>query len=501
MHSFEEESKELKFALAEIQKKIEENEEEMLQTLQELVAIKSVEEAATSDFPFGAGVHEALIYMLNKADADRFNSLNVDEHGGHIEFGGNLYDEQGEVIGIEKETMGILGHLDVVPEGDGWKYDPYGGEIVDGKMYGRGTSDDKGPLLAAYFAMRAIRDAGYEPQKKVRLILGLDEETNWKGMDYYTKKVPLVDFGFAPDSKFPVIHGEMGLLVFEVAKKINKSVVKGLQFRNMSGGIAANVVPEFAKLLLRADSYDALKEKLDAFKEETGYSLTARQRGKSLEIAAKGTSAHGATPWKGVNAISILMAFAKHIGFANEDICEFIDFYNKHIGFETNGMSLGCGLSDDVSGDLILNVGLVKMDEEVARLLINVRYPLTVTEEQVFDGMKAVAEMYHLGIVKLQHMPPLYRTIEDPMVCTLMDVYQKQTGDMKSRPLVIGGATYARSMQNIVAFGALFPEEMDGMHQKDECISLDSLKKATVIYAEAIFRLTDAIKKPDWKES
>ncbi len=262
----------------------------------------------------------------------------------------------------------------------------------------------------------------------------------------------------------------------------------------MSGGLAANVVADHAKMLVRGDSYDTIKEKLHTFKEETGYDLNARQRGKSLEIEATGKTAHGATPWKGLNAISVLMAFAKQIGFANEDVSDFIDFYNKHIGFETDGNSLGCGLSDDISGNLILNVGVVKVDEGAARLLINVRYPLTVTEEQVYDGMKEIVESYNLGIIKLEHKGPLYRPAEDSMISTLMEVYQKYTGDTRSKPVVIGGATYARSMPNTVAYGSMFPNEEDRMHQKNEYISLESLKKATSIYAEAIFRLTNAKK-------
>ncbi|WP_324825310.1 dipeptidase PepV [Sinanaerobacter sp. ZZT-01] len=489
--------KEQEPTLSEIQQKIEENEAEMIQTLQELIAIKSVEEPETEEFPFGEGVHQALHYILKKAESDGFRTRNVDEFGAHIEFGGTQYQDQKKET--EVETIGILTHLDVVPEGDGWKGEPYSGEITDGKIFGRGSSDDKGPLIAAYFAMRALRDVGYEPQKKVRLILGLDEETNWRGMEYYLKKVPPVDFGFAPDAKFPVIHGEMGLLVFEIAKKINKSVTKGIVFRGMSGGLAANVVADQARLLLRSDSYDAIKEKLAQFKEETGYDLTARQRGKSLEIEAKGKTAHGAEPWKGLNAISVLMAFAKHISFTNEDVNDFIEFYNNHIAWETDGASFGCGLSDEISGNLILNVGMLKVDEGAARLLINVRYPLTVTEEAVFRGMEEILEAYNLGLIKKEHKLPLYRPVDDALVQTLMQVYQKHTGDKKNKPIVIGGATFARAMPNTVAFGALFPEEENRMHQKDESISLDSLKKAASIYAEAIFRLADAKKYSEKK--
>jgi len=183
--------------------------EEMIRTLQELIAIKSVAAEPLEGAPFGAGVQEAFAYMLRKAKTEGFETENIDNYGGHIEFGGYLFDEEGEMIGTSDEIMGILCHLDVVPEGKDWDFDPYGGELIDDRIYGRGAIDDKGPTVAAFYAMKALKDAGVVPEKKVRLILGLDEETGWKGMDYYLKRVKHPDFGFTPDGDFPAIHGEM----------------------------------------------------------------------------------------------------------------------------------------------------------------------------------------------------------------------------------------------------------------------------------------------------
>ena len=303
--------------------------EEMIQTLRELVAIKSVAAAPDGDAPFGRGVQDAFEYMLSKAKTEGFDTENIDNYGGHIEFGGYLYDEEGEMGGTSDEVVGIVGHLDVVPEGKDWDFEPYGGELKDDNIYGRGTIDDKGPTIAAFYAMKSLKDAGVIPAKKVRLILGLDEETGWKGMEYYLKRVKHPDFGFTPDGEFPAIHGEMGILIFDLAKKIGKSPAgeKGIVLRSMTGGNAANMVADHARAVIKADSYDAVKEKLAQFKKETGYQISGKGIGKNFELTTLGISAHGARPESGLNAISILMKFLGELSLANEDVRDFIDFY------------------------------------------------------------------------------------------------------------------------------------------------------------------------------
>ncbi|SCJ99415.1 Putative dipeptidase SA1572 [uncultured Eubacterium sp.] len=469
-------------------KKIEENRELQIQTLQDLVSIKSVQSnpAATKDgeiFPFGKGVQDAFAYTLNKGKELGFEVKNVDNYGGHIDFGSG------------SEIVGVLGHLDVVPEGDGWSFDPYSGAVSDGYIYGRGTLDDKGPVIAILFAMKALKDAGYVPAKKIRLILGLDEETGWKGMAYYGQHEETPAYGFTPDAEFPALNGEKGIVTFEIAKKFAKNQNKGLELRSLTGGAAANMVAEHARAVVRSDipeSYGQIRALAASYREGTGYKVSVKGVGKSLEITTEGKSAHGAAPEAGLNAISIMMDFLGQLNFANDDVNDFIQLYNAYIGFDFNGEKLGIGFSDEVSGKLTLNVGLVSYDRESITLTINVRYPVTYTDEQVFEGIMPIINKYDLGIIKGRAQAPIFMDPESPMIKALMEVYQKNTGDYESRPQVIGGGTYARAAKNIVAFGGLFPGDPDLMHQKDERLSIEKLMTMTKIYADAIYKLSQA---------
>ena len=473
--------------------RIEANRDEMIKTLQDLLAIPSTAAPAKGDLPFGEAVHKALLFMLDLGTREGFETANADNFGGHIQFPGFLTGPDGKQSLPAEETMGLVGHLDVVPEGDGWSHPPFAGEIADGKLFGRGAIDDKGPVISALFAMKAIKECGIVPKKNIRLILGLDEETGMVGMKEYLKRVPAPDFGFTPDAEFPVIHAEKGVLIFDLARKFSRSEARGLELRSLTGGAAPNMVAASARAILmspKKEVYEEIKERAARFRESSKAQIRVKAIGKTLEVVTTGVSAHGARPETGLNAISALMEFLGGLTFGNEDVNDFIDFYNRHIGYELDGKSLGCGLTDEPSGCLILNVGMIELDSKAARLTINVRYPVTLDEDTVYDAMLPVVNRYGLGIVKTLHHKPLYTPLEDPFLCTLMDVYREHTGDTQSQPLVIGGGTYARTMDNCVAFGASFPGEREVAHQKDEFIGLDNLMLMTKIYADAIWRLT-----------
>jgi succinyl-diaminopimelate desuccinylase len=364
--------------------------------------------------------------------------------------------------------------------------------VTDGRIYGRGAADDKGPAIAAFYAMKALKEEGFTPGKKVRLILGLDEEagTGWKGMDAYFSKVEKPSFGFTPDAEFPAIHGEMGIMIFELVKKFGKSKLQGIELRSLTGGNAANMVADHARAVLRADSYDEIKELLAEYRKETGYKMAVKGIGKSLEITASGISSHGARPEKGLNAISVMMGFLCKIGIVNDDMADFIDFFNSHIGFDLHGERIGCDFSDEASGKLIFNVGMVRSDNEAGKLTVNIRYPVTIDDETVYNGMMSYLDKYDLGVVKLNHQPPIYIPSDDPLITTLMEVYRRHTGDKESKAMIIGGGTYARSMENAVAFGMTFPGEPELAHQKNEYILIENLITATKIFADSIHELT-----------
>lgn len=469
-----------------IKDKVSENFQEQMQTLKELVAIKSVakesEEGNAGDAPFGEGVDEAFHYMLDKGREMGFEPVNVDNYGGHIEFGEG------------REIMGIAVHLDCVPEGEGWDHDPFGCEEVDGKIYGRGTNDDKGPAVAALYAMKALKDLGMQPDKRVRMILGLDEETNWIGLRYYLENEEAPDFGFTPDADFPVINGEKGILVFDVAKKFAKTNQAGLEFRSFRGGEAENMVAANARVIVKADKkseYDKIREKAKYFEELKGEEIVIKPIGKSLELTSKGVTAHGAHPELGKNAISIMMEFLGMLDFTSDDVSDFIEFYNKHIGKELNGESFGCRLQDDVSGETILNVGMIDMDTKSGRITVNIRFPVTAKEEDVYQGIDEVCSKYNVGIVKKTSHAPLYISEDSEYVKKLMDAYRACTGDEDSQPIVIGGGTYAKAFDNCVAFGAKFPGGENVEHQKNEYIRKDEFLKMTQIYALAIRNCTN----------
>ncbi len=460
--------------------------DEMLNALAESVSKPSVkaDPVKTKDgelLPFGQGVHEALISMLEKGKELGFDIYNDDNYAGHIEWksenGGDDY-------------FGIVGHLDVVPVDSGWATDPF--VMVnkgDGFVYGRGTSDDKGPVVASLYALKALKDEGLKPKMNIRLVLGLDEETGHISAEHYTEHCGHPALGFTPDADFPLVNGEMGILVFELARKFSSKPGKDdLRLTKLDGGTAHNAVPAYAKAVITGskEQYELIAARAKLFCEETGYTLRTKKQGSSLVAEAFGEAAHGAHPDLGLNAVSILMDFLGKISFANEELNEFIAFYNDNIGFDLHGERIGCFFEDGPSGPLIFNVGVANINEDIASVAVNIRYPVSCTDRQVLEGIESVLEGSPVGIVTRMVQEPLYKDLDDPMVIEYMKAYIDETGDSEAQPMTIGGGTYAKMFNNILAFGAAFPEDENTMHQADEKFSIDSFMKMARVYARAI---------------
>jgi len=454
-----------------------------IENLRRILRINSEEGEASEGKPFGEGVGRCLEEVLKIGEEMGFTVKNVDGYGGHI-------DWEGAASEAERKIFGIIGHLDVVPAGNGWTHEPYGADIEDGYIYGRGTTDDKGPMMVCLEAMKALKDEGFVPRHTVRLIWGCDEETNWKGVKYYFEKEKRPDFGFTPDADFPIINGEKGILHFILAKKFIKPSSKGLELRTLKGGTAANAVADFARAVVKSsEGYDKIKKAVEDYKLETGYKVACKSVGKSLEITASGIAAHGAKPESGLNAISVIMQLLGRLNFFDDDRNDFIGFYNQHLGFFTKGEKMGCCMKDDLSGDLSMNVGMIDLDSEAAKLTMDVRYPVSKSSEAVYKGIAETVERYGIGIVRSEDKAPIFTDVQNPLVTCLLDIYKKHTGDNEAQPIVIGGGTYARATPGIVAFGAQLPGEEDLMHQKNERISLKNLDLLFDIYKEAILRL------------
>lgn len=453
-------------------------ENEIVSSTQEIISIKSVEDKPLPGMPFGEGPYKSLEYILRLGESMGFIGKNLEGYAGHLD------------LGTGEEVVGVLAHVDVVPEGEGWSYPPFGGEIHNGNIYGRGTVDDKGPAIAVLYAMKALKESGVNLNRKIRLIVGANEETGWKCMEHYFKHEKAPDMAFTPDADFPVIHGEKGIIVFDLVFKMNNPTDCDIYLKSLKGGNAPNMVPDHAEALLQVKDLDKLKISIDNFNSNKDYKILLTLEGDLVKIIAKGISAHGSTPEKGSNAISHLMNFLGYIFDGECSICRYIDFYNKRIAFKHNGEGIGCGLEDDVSGKLNFNPGMIRVEDGNIVLTINVRYPIKTSAKEVYEGIKENLKDTTIQLVEgSSDSKPLYVPVDDFLVEKLMNVYREQTGDVDSKPITIGGGTYARAMNNAVAFGPMFPGQKDVAHQKDEYISIDHLMKITKIYAQALYEL------------
>ncbi len=451
--------------------------EEMLRDLAALVACRSTASEPEEGAPFGRGAADALNTMLSMAQRDGFSCGSVDGQAGYIDFG----------TGEDSGMFGILCHLDVVPAGDGWTGDPFTMREEKGVLYGRGVQDDKGPAMAAYYAMKALREAGVVPKGRVRLILGLNEETGEESIAYYREHERIPDFSIVPDSDFPVVHGEKGIMTLQLIRRLGPHSNDGCRICWIRGGNAPNMVPDQAEAFLtEIPDLRGLKDHLRSFSNRSGYGISCQEQEEGLLIRAAGISAHGAMPWKGKNAISILLALLQTIPCSSREMTDILRFYESCIGFDFHGERIGLDLEDDLSGQLIFNTGMIEADERELRLTVNLRIPVTKTKEDVLEKLKVPLEQYGMELQLTMYQPPLYVSPEDERIRRLMDIYQQCTGDTESEPLVIGGGTYARQMEHAVAFGALYPGEEDSMHQKDEHVTVEHLMQTARIYAETI---------------
>jgi succinyl-diaminopimelate desuccinylase len=463
-------------------KEVELRKNDLLQDTQDLLHIKSVlDDVHTSpDAPLGQEVKKALEFMLKKGEQDGFKVKNVGNLAGHIEFG------EGE------ELVGILCHVDVVPEGDGWSSDPFGAEIRDGKIFARGAIDDKGPTMAAYYAMKIVKELGVPLNRRVRMIVGTDEESEWRCVDHYFQHEEMPTMGFAPDADFPIIHAEKGISDFDIVQNIRNEENGKYQIEVLSflAGRRYNMVPDHARAEIQIQYQHT--EVIQRFKDYlVNNKITGKQYvdGGKLVLAIEGVSAHGMEPDNGRNAGIYLAKFLGEFKMeAKSD--HFFQFVVRYFGSDSRGRQLGIAFSDNISGELTINVGKLSFSkEEGGRLGINLRYPVTTQFADKKEQLTKVLSSEGYSLVNFSNSEPHYVEEDHFLIQVLKKVYQDQTGEA-AKLLAIGGGTYARSLKSAVAFGPLFPGREDIAHQKDEYIYIEDLLRATAIYAQAIYELT-----------
>ncbi len=450
--------------------------EDILETMKRWIAIPSVQAPrAAENAPFGKETRRMLDTAMADASGMGFETKDFDGYAMHAQMG------HGE------KTLGILCHLDVVPAGDGWQHDPWGAEIEDGRLYGRGIADDKGAAILSLYAMKAVREAGVKLKDGVRLILGCDEETGMTDMRYYAAHSDLPDYGFSPDAEFPVINIEKGGLSLNLLAATGGEDGAELPVYELYAGVRQNVVPGTAWAKLGVNDMAKFEKKLNAVREETGFELNCEYEDGICRLIAVGQSAHASVPHLGKNAAGMLLIALDRLN-AGGGSRRAIKGLAELLGLDGTGRALGIACEDEISGALTCNLGILRYDQSQLSARLDIRYPLCANEETMCgQAVKSVAR-YGMSVELAGSHAPHHVPAEHKVVKGLLKAYSEATGT-PGYAFAIGGGTYSRCMPNTVAFGLNFPGDTDMCHMPDEYMEVEKMMLSARILARAICEL------------
>ena len=448
--------------------------DDIMKDLATLVAIPSVAdpEKATPGHPFGDPCAQALDTILSLAEGYGLKTKNVDYYAGHAEYG------EGD------EDAAVMAHVDVVPAGEGWATDPFTLTIDGNRAFGRGAADDKGAAVVALHCLRALKDAGVKPKRRLRVIFGCAEEIGMGDMTHYFAKEPLPDLGFTPDAEYGVCHCEKGGLTYTVTGPNTSPVT------SFAAGTVVNAVPAKATAHVACSPEQLIA--LQAAAAKSGISITVTPAGDGADLLAEGVAAHASLPWLGKNAAThlaevLLETFGESLG-------DFFWYLHEKIGVTTDGSLAGVACEDEPSGPLTFNPGLFRIEDGECSLTVDIRYPATAKGADLAEILAGgVKEYPTLSFEVLHDSVPLYLPRESRLITLLSGAYTDVTGE-PCRIFSMGGGTYARSMAGKgVAFGPFFPgQENNHEHDVNEQIELDRFQLHAKICCEAMYRLLTA---------
>ena len=441
----------------------------MERDLKTLIDIPSVEgESAGEGAPFGLEVQRSLKEALAICEDLGLSTCDMEGYCGYA-----------DLKGESDEQVGVLGHLDVVPADPAdWSHPPYNCEIVDDKIYGRGTMDDKGPMLAALYGAKALVEAGIPLRKTVRFIFGCNEETGMACMKYYMQKMTPPSCGFTPDAEWPLIVGEKGIMHHEFSAKW-AAAESGARLVRISAGAAANVVPAKAEAVLL--DFDAELPTADG--------ITVKREGNETHIFSAGVAAHASTPEDGENALAKLFHYLAKLDFAPAAAKETIVKLSSLTQDDSFGADFGVAAEDELSRTTHTPT-MCTLTEEGFTLMCDMRFCLTHRSDRYLAILKDTAEKNGFDFNPGMYQEPLYLGADHPLAGKLMESYRDVSGK-DYEPLIIGGGTYAKVMPNFLAFGPEPYDEPARAHQADEYITRTELRDAARIYARAIARMAE----------
>lgn len=450
--------------------KIDKYRDDILKDVATLVAIPSVCSEPEENMPMGKMSAEALNCILQMAQNMGFSTKNVGNYAGHAEYG------------TGEEVAAVLTHVDVVPAGDGWDTPPFTLTQKGNLYFGRGTADDKGEAIVALYCLKALKDENVQGKRRLRTIFGAGEEINSGDLDAYFKSEQMPIMGFTPDSEYGICNREKGIMHFDIKSANDSAVV--YQFH---AGTVINAVPDKASAHIVCTG-DQFFELVQESKKSKG-SFVIEKTLDGAAICSTGVASHAMQPQAGLNAATYLIELLAKV-FSKEDLGSFLTFLNQKVGTELNGASLGIQQSDEPSGELTLNIGIVNITAESASAGFDIRYPVTVDGKEIIHTVQSSAEKAGLTMQLSENKLPLFLPEDRPFIKLLQDAYFAVTGE-KAEVYATGGGTYARGLNgNGVAFGPFFPDEPDRrLHNSNENIDIDRFMVHARICLEAMYRM------------
>lgn len=452
--------------------------EQMVSDICELIRVKSCRGEAAENAPFGDGPAAALAAAEKIAARMGLKMTNYANYVGTFD------------LSDRPQKLAILAHLDVVPEGDGWSVcKPYEPVVTEGRIYGRGSADDKGPAIAAMYALAAAKELGGELPFSTRLILGTAEETGSEDLQYYFSKEKAPEMSFSPDADYPLINLEKGSYSPLFGAKWEQSSALPRVSR-LHGGTVNNIVPRTAWALVNGLDAQTVKTAADKAAAATGVSFEVSDCDGGIKISAVGVSAHASTPEKGNNAQTALIALLNRLPLADCGSSRALSALEKVFPHgDTEGRAVGIAQSDEISGALTLNFGIIELDENGCSCRFDSRLPVCCNAANTLEPVCAALESAGLTVFERGALnPPHFTPPDSRLVKTLLDIYTDATGK-KGECLAIGGGTYVHHIEGGVAFGCADPEVDNRMHGADEFALIDALTNSCAMFCEAILRL------------
>ncbi len=461
----------------EISAYVDSHREEMLRDICTLCSINSERMPAEEGKPYGQGAARALEAALSMAEGYGFSVRSYDNYVGTADL------NEGE------RQLDILAHLDVVPAGEGWKEtEPFVPVLRDGRIYGRGTSDDKGPLVAALYAMRCVKEMKLPVSRNVRLIMGCDEECGSSDIAYYYAREKEAPMTFSPDASFPVTNTEKGRLAGEFSAEFSASYALP-RLVSLDAGLKVNVVPGKASAVVEGIGPAAMQEAADRAQAATGVAYEMKYEGDTAAVTAQGRGAHAAEPEGGNNALTGLLYLLNSLPLApcpqTSALAGLLEMFPHG---DVHGTAFGIDMEDEASGRLTLAFSMLKVREDGLEGCFDVRCPLCATDGNLLDPARE--RMAQAGIVlhNDSFRPPHHVDGDSHFVRMLLSAYEEYTGREGSCQSM-GGGTYVHDLENGVAFGASMPETDNRMHGADEFAVFDELLVSAKIFAQVIVEL------------